>query len=277
MITSGEIREFALTEGVRQEVIEKDYVLGWILAGTYNITESENWIFKGGTALKKCYFYNYRFSEDLDFSLEDPDGLREECLKVVLNKIIDWVYDNSGIEISKTKSIIETFQNSDLRQIAQIRLYYHGPVGPSSPQQWPRIKYDLTGGELITDKPILRKVYHPYSDNNEELFKTRCYSFTEVFAEKLRALVQRTRPRDIYDVVKCYEAQMVDFSEVKAQFILKMQAKSLLMPTKDTLLAQIKNSNVFWVEQLAHQINNLEDFEEFEQKMMSILEHLISF
>jgi predicted nucleotidyltransferase component of viral defense system len=27
------------------------------------------------------------------------------------------------------------------------------------------------------------------------------YAFVEVFAEKLRALGQRTRPRDLYDVV----------------------------------------------------------------------------
>lgn len=38
MITSGEIRESASSQGVRQEVIEKDYVLGWILAGTHNVT-----------------------------------------------------------------------------------------------------------------------------------------------------------------------------------------------------------------------------------------------
>ena len=107
MITSGEIRELAITQGVRQEVIEKDYVLGWILAGTYNTAGTEDWLFKGGTALKKCYFHNYRFSEDLDFSLQNLSSLNEGSLRLTLNKIIEWVYDNSGIEISKTKSIIE--------------------------------------------------------------------------------------------------------------------------------------------------------------------------
>lgn len=196
----------------------------------------------------------------------------EENLRIILNKIIDWVYDNSGIEISKTKSIIETFQNHNSRKIAQIRLYYHGPIGPSSLQQWPRIKYDLTSGELITDIPVLRKIYHPYSDANEELFKTNCYSFEEIFAEKLRALIERTRPRDVYDVVHCYESKMADFAEVKLQFLRKMNAKSLIMPDKATLVTQIKNSNAFWLEQLSHQIKHLDCFKEFERKMMIILD-----
>jgi predicted nucleotidyltransferase component of viral defense system len=50
-------------------LVEKDYVLGWILAGI-NAHEqlTDSWVFKGGTCLKKCYFETYRFSEDLDFT-----------------------------------------------------------------------------------------------------------------------------------------------------------------------------------------------------------------
>ena len=36
-------------------VIEKDYVLGWLLAGIAQHPELEpTWIFKGGTCLRKC-------------------------------------------------------------------------------------------------------------------------------------------------------------------------------------------------------------------------------
>lgn len=83
----------------------------------------ENWIFEGGTALKKCYFHNYRFSEDLDFSLEDPVSSTEDVLNQVLGQIIDWVYDNSGIEISRSRNIVEIFENCDKRQVAQILIY----------------------------------------------------------------------------------------------------------------------------------------------------------
>ncbi|HEY5342284.1 MAG TPA: nucleotidyl transferase AbiEii/AbiGii toxin family protein [Solirubrobacteraceae bacterium] len=60
-------------------VIEKDYVLGWVLAAiAAEPALAEHWIFKGGTCLRKCYYETYRFSEDLDFTVidggpEDPD------------------------------------------------------------------------------------------------------------------------------------------------------------------------------------------------------------
>jgi len=51
------------------ETIELDYALSWILAGiSEHQSLKNNLVFKGGTALKKCYFGDYRFSEDLDFS-----------------------------------------------------------------------------------------------------------------------------------------------------------------------------------------------------------------
>ena len=73
MIDRREILDMAGTLGLLPHVVEKDYVLGWVLAGIYRQTAlAERWIFKGGTCLKKCYFETYRFSEDLDFTLTDP-------------------------------------------------------------------------------------------------------------------------------------------------------------------------------------------------------------
>ena len=55
--------------GIRWEVLERDYLLSWVLAGIDAVPElKRTLVFKGGTALKKCYFGDYRFSEDLDFS-----------------------------------------------------------------------------------------------------------------------------------------------------------------------------------------------------------------
>ena len=55
--------------GLPWEVLERDYLLSWVLVGITRVDSlRETLIFKGGTALKKCYFGDYRFSEDLDFS-----------------------------------------------------------------------------------------------------------------------------------------------------------------------------------------------------------------
>ena len=72
MISKNEIIEIATSNNISPQVIEKDYVLGWILAGINQHESIKHWVFKGGTCLKKCYFETYRFSEDLDFTLSDP-------------------------------------------------------------------------------------------------------------------------------------------------------------------------------------------------------------
>ena len=72
--------------GLSWEIIEKDYILSWVLAGIAANKKLQNeLIFKGGTALKKCYFGNYRFSEDLDFTAKEEivrgDFLEKEIKK----------------------------------------------------------------------------------------------------------------------------------------------------------------------------------------------------
>ncbi len=67
MIKPGELQNKARAVGVRDQQIEKDYMLSWILQGISQHTVlSKAIVFKGGTVLKKVYFKGYRFSEDLD-------------------------------------------------------------------------------------------------------------------------------------------------------------------------------------------------------------------
>lgn len=58
----------------------------------------EKWIFKGGTCLKKCFFDNYRFSEDLDFTILAQDHMEEGILKKIFKEVSEWVYEESGID-----------------------------------------------------------------------------------------------------------------------------------------------------------------------------------
>ncbi|MBI2602204.1 MAG: nucleotidyl transferase AbiEii/AbiGii toxin family protein [Deltaproteobacteria bacterium] len=55
---------------VSENVLERDYCLAWFLTGLSRSKIRENLIFKGGTALRRCYIKDYRFSEDLDFTLK---------------------------------------------------------------------------------------------------------------------------------------------------------------------------------------------------------------
>ncbi|MBI5507011.1 MAG: nucleotidyl transferase AbiEii/AbiGii toxin family protein [Deltaproteobacteria bacterium] len=66
MIDRAEIMAVASDLSLTPDVVEKDYVLGWLLAGIHTRDAlADTWVFKGGTCLKKCFFETYRFSEDL--------------------------------------------------------------------------------------------------------------------------------------------------------------------------------------------------------------------
>src|ERR1035438_3400940 len=82
------LQEARQRHGLPWEVLERDYLLSWILAGIQRVDVLKGTlVFKGGTALKKCFFGDYRFSEDLDFTAVDaaPIGaemdaaMREAC------------------------------------------------------------------------------------------------------------------------------------------------------------------------------------------------------
>lgn len=201
MIGRGEILSAANTLGLRPQIIEKDYVLGWVLAGIHQHPAlTDSWIFKGGTCLKKCYFETYRFSEDLDFTLTEPSHVDQEFLRPVFREIGEWIYDHTGIEIPADLQDFEIFENTRGTFSCQGKLSYQGPIAPRS-GGLPRIKLDLTADEILVLPPLQRVIFHDYSDAPEEGIRVRCYAYEEAFGEKVRALGDRARPRDLYDMV----------------------------------------------------------------------------
>src|ERR1700756_755391 len=88
------VAEWQLTE----EVVEKDYVLGWLLWGIgRDPVLGERWVFKGGTCLKKCYIETHRFSEDLDFTVLPRGPYQPDEITPLLQRTLQRVHDASGI------------------------------------------------------------------------------------------------------------------------------------------------------------------------------------
>ena len=86
MIDILELRERAREWSLREDVVEKDYVLGWLLWGIAADPElGQSWVFKGGTCLKKCYIETYRFSEDLDFTVLPGGPVRPDDVARLLS------------------------------------------------------------------------------------------------------------------------------------------------------------------------------------------------
>ena len=277
MINRHEILEFAREFGLAANVIEKDYTLGWLLSGINNHPDLRNdWVFKGGTCLKKCYFETYRFSEDLDFTLIEPVHLNADFLKNTFNRISEWIYDNTGIEIPKDLIQFELFNNPRGNPSCQGRVAYRGPL--QNRGDLPRIKLDLTNDELLALEPVFREVHHPYSDKPSNGIQIKSYCFEEVFAEKVRALVERLRPRDLYDVIHLYRHDELkpDQSIILNTLGKKCAFKGVGVPTMEVLNKHSDRHELEmeWENMLGHQLPALPEFEQFWGELPAVFDWL---
>jgi predicted nucleotidyltransferase component of viral defense system len=270
MISHQEVMELAREFGLSPQVIEKDYVLGWLLAGiTAHPELAPNWVFKGGTCLKKCYFETYRFSEDLDFTLTNPAHLNQEFLQTTFAEVAGWVYEQTGIEIPGDTIRFDFYKNPRGKVSVQGRVGYRGPMLRRGDA--PRVKLDLTADELLVLEPSIREVNHPFSDRPDEGILVRCYAFEEVFAEKVRALAERTRPRDLYDVIHLYRHDELcpDQPLVMQTLQEKCAFKGIAVPVMATVDVEPARSEIVadWEQMLAHQLPALPSFERFWQEL----------
>lgn len=264
MIDRRELLATAANLGLLPNVVEKDDVLGWLLAGIFNHPAlAEHWVFKGGTCLKKCYFETYRFSEDLDFTLTDPSHLDVDFLLPAFRDVAAWIYDQTGIELPADKLHFEVFSNTRGHSAAQGRVSYRGPVAPSG--DLPRIKLDLTADEVLVLPPVDRPVSHPYSDAPEGGKLARCYSYEEVFAEKIRALGERARPRDLYDVINLFRHDEFHPAPTVIHDVLSKKCgfKGIAPPNVARLSELREELEGDWAVMLTHQLPALPPVEAF--------------
>ena len=277
MIDRPEIMEFAREFGLAPNVVEKDYVLGWLLAGISIHSELGNaWVFKGGTCLRKCYFETYRFSEDLDFTLPDTSTLDETRLRQIFNDISEWVYDQAGIECPRDTFRFEVYKNNRGGMSAEGRVGYRGPMQRRGDS--PRIKLDLTCDEILVLEPTIREVHHPYSDRPDGGIQVQCYSYEEVFAEKVRALAERERPRDLYDVVHLFRhtSERPDRASVLRTLEEKCTFKGIDVPSMAALEDRPERAALEseWANMLAHQLPALPPFAQFWGELPAVFDWL---
>jgi predicted nucleotidyltransferase component of viral defense system len=264
VIPVGEVRALQTEWRLRDDVIEKDYVLGWLLAAIAAVpTLRSTWIFKGGTALRKCYFETYRFSEDLDFTIIDGGPMAPDDLVLLFREIASWLLNECGLEIVVDPASFKQRRNRRGKATTEGKLAFRGPRNPPS---LPKVKLDLTSDEVVPTTPVDRPITHPYSDGTG-WSTVRCYSIVDLLAEKLRALAERCRPRDLYDIVHLHRhADLVSrASEVAASLNQKCTHAGIDVPTHATVQASPFRNEVEteWSNMLAHQLPHLPPFADF--------------
>ena len=269
MITVREIANAANEWQLRHDVVEKDYVLGWLLAGIANHPVTDQWAFKGGTCLRKCWFETYRFSEDLDFTV-GPDDLDPGRLIEVFGEIGAWLRDECGLGIHVDENSFRERRNKRGHPTIQGRIAYSGPLATPSP---PKVKLDLTADEVLVRPLERRPVYHPFSDvstarhRGDHLADVRSYSLPELMGEKLRALAERCRPRDLYDVIHTHRhPDLIGRQhEVMAVLVDKCAHAGIEVPTLESMRSTVFRVEVEteWHNMLGHQLPYLPAFDTF--------------
>jgi predicted nucleotidyltransferase component of viral defense system len=240
---------------IPESVLESDYCVSWFLVGLSRSPLRDRLAFKGGTALKKCYFAGYRFSEDLDFTLIEETPWEE--IERHLAAAFEETRKASGVEIRLDRLDRHSHDNSHTFYLA-----YEGPLPPARGKT---VKTDITIRERIVlpleDRPVLRG-YEEYRDLPEDA-RVRVYSLDEVAVEKTVALLDRARnePRDLYDLWFLTSGGHVDISDLVDPVTRKLEFRGLtLEQVRKEFSAKEARFRKLWQVRLASQMAELPEF-----------------
>ncbi len=174
-----ELNRQAVISGIPRAIVEKDFALSTALFCISKSSMAGKLVFKGGTALKKIYFPDARFSEDLDFSVL---GIDEKELLEGLNSL----FANKEIDGIKFATLEKEKTNAGLRAALKFSFILGQPQ---------RIRFDFSFRDNIALKPLEKII-----TGNGGTGKLLVLPLEELFAEKIHALFGRTTVRDLYDV-----------------------------------------------------------------------------
>ncbi len=252
MIPQAEISKLAYREGMSDKVIEKDYVITWILLALADSDLRDSLAFKGGTALKKNFFPDYRYSEDLDFTLTQE--IANDALLRRLNDTLSRLAKEQGFQFAVPEEKIEERSDS--------LTAYVNFVGPLQARLDSRsIKVDFTLSEILIFPIELKGIHSPYSDAVPLTFPT--YTLEEILIEKLCAIIGRTEPRDIYDVNYLFGINDIDFQRIPDAFREKAEFKDIDPGRLKESLNDKKDKYArMWKSRLRHQVKELPHLEE---------------
>lgn len=276
MISEAELKRKAAALGVDPMMMDLDYSLGWFIAAFYAANEnSAQLYFKGGTCLRKCYFGDYRFSEDLDFTA--TTRFDSHRLSQWIERASNWSSDRGGPSYDAAPRRVETLSDAYGDETHQVRVYYRGPVKYTGAPR--AIRTDITRDEILLTPAQDRELIHPYSDADElEAPTITCYSLEEILAEKLRAIGGQRRfaiSRDIYDIHKLVQAGVV-ISDVISLVPTKFAARGFDPSAVDLDQIKIRRSEFErdWERRLSYLVRGETEFEAAWTTTLEALQHL---
>ena len=176
----------------RKSQIEQDLIICRALCALYNDEYiSEHLAFRGGTALNKIYINPQpRYSEDIDLVQINAELIKETIYKI--RNVLSFLGKPVVKQKAHNNTLIFRF-NSEIPPIIPIRL-----------------KVEINTREHFN---VLGLTQHKFSVNNQ-WFSGNCkattYHLEELLGTKMRALYQRRKGRDLFDLWKALSTQNLD-------------------------------------------------------------------
>lgn len=242
---------------IPEGILDRDYCLSWFLVGLSLSPLKDILIFKGGTCIKKCYIPEYRFSEDLDFTLA------EELPFANIQKNLDIAFKqahlSSGIKLHFSRYGRRTHENS-----YTFFLGYEGLLPGATGKE---VKVDITIKEKIVfpiEEKIVLRGYKEYEDLPENA-PVRVYSLDEIAAEKIVAILDKARnePRDLYDIWYLSSNKYVKLAELVEPVEQKWKFRGKkLTDVKGEFLHKQTRLKKLWQLRLSSQMLTLPEFEQ---------------
>jgi len=268
MIPLAEINNKAMQYQVPIEAIEKDYVISWILHCLSLSSLKDDFIFYGGTAIKRMYFEDHRFSEDIDLLFSkriNTDTLLEKL------KIIEKAYQETNLVLRiKANSIVSS------KNRLQLLINYDGYDEISGAPKEIRLDFSMNM-DLFGDTESTSMI-ESYSDLIDRKTTLNVMTLNTILAAKLGLLTDITRnePRDLYDI--WFLLNRNDEFELNVALVNKaFKEKYGYVPLFSILSTKLNNIsyNKNWHERLSKQVHALPDLEEVRYQITTKLKHIL--
>jgi hypothetical protein len=262
------------TPAINLRAYELDYVISFLLVGLMQVDElRQHIVFKGGTALRKCYFKDYRFSEDLDFSAlkGTPTGsAMEMAIQAACNHA-----ERVLLEYEPAQFSMQRYPEKNPHPFGQEAFIVRAKLPWQTHEHtWTKLKLEISIDEEVLRYPLDKGLIHNYGEPLSVMIPT--YTLEEIIAEKLRALLQwakkldersfaKPRARDYYDlsILLANHEHEVDLSAVMPILKLKCKAKGVDFSGVDSFFVDniVHAARMNWQGSLSNLVPNLPDFD----------------
>ncbi len=251
MIKKEELLRIASLKGLPPRFAELDYLQDIALLGIYR-EFGNKLVFKGGTCLYKLYKLN-RFSEDLDFTAEKR--FKPKDFFASLPYIFSLFNINCSVKV-------ESFQHS-----INVYLEINGPLYDGRKESRSRLILNISSRERVLFPP-LRIAYVSFYPEVRP-FDLYAMEEKEILAEKIRAVHQREKARDVYDIWYLLYVKRV---QVNLTLVQKKMSYINVKFNKDTFFQKIEKKKKSWLIDLSALISGqLLPFSQAEEEIKQLM------